>query len=381
MDQGVCPQCGATSRFNRLCPWCETRFDLQAKANIAQMAEAQERERISEIEEEEEIEEARRKWARIINDYPNEVEERLAEARDNDQLLALIARLAEECKHLDEDRWLQLKDLTPFEASVTYGRMRKLLSGRISEWWKKQDQFSPSPVTMLKVLAKALVYTDIESITVVREELPRAISSIESDISAKQAEKIRLTKEVDQKTRAKAKAAEAVRRADEAFQKAEQEKQAPIDPITIATKTESEWRGFEVGIVIIVFGLLFLILGRFGLLLTVPLVLMGGHRLYVASRLRWFLSPDESKEFLERKSREYVKSLIDNRNTAATNAQEQLGKARQTLATAEAECQRAEQEIELTEQKLAEFRGRLTKTKEEMLHGKIDPVLQSIIDA
>lgn len=67
--------------------------------------------------------------------------------------------------------------------STTYNRFRTLLVPRIVEWWEKRDAITPSPIPMLKVIAKSLLHTDSEGMNIAKHQLPNALLALDAKLA------------------------------------------------------------------------------------------------------------------------------------------------------------------------------------------------------
>jgi hypothetical protein len=145
--------------------------------------------------------------AKSLNDFPDEVEKLLPTATTEEGMLKVLARIADQFQSIGAAEWIVLTEVSPFQAEITYNRLRTLLVPRIKEWWEKRKSFSRSPEPMLREIAKGIIYTDISGFKTDAETLPATTSRNEAHLAFLLAEKKRCQEDINRKATAVAKAA------------------------------------------------------------------------------------------------------------------------------------------------------------------------------
>lgn len=400
---GTCPRCGNPTFFSyaqgQLCTVCDKDFQIQriqalnqekllneqrrahAQHEAMRRKQQEDHEAAIQRQQEEERERKKREWATFINDYPAEIERLLSSVTDN-TLLAVIARLAEFFKSIDVDQWLLLSITTPFEAPITYNRFRTLLVPRIVEWWRMRDTLSPSPIPMLKVIAKSLLYTDFEGMNIAKHQLPKALLALDAELANANMLANSLPGQIADKESFIQKLAEDLQRTEDSLKVAEKRTINPNEVEEELKAQDLKARRVGLGCLGVAIILAFVITvgkilfqGRFSVLSTIERIAILATPGILILTYSFIVKYISIKRRTERavgvKDKEH-KKLIAKKQSA-------IARIRVTLAAAQEEQARMEVSLPRAKDTAARLKRNRKCLPDEMLQGHIDEQLNNII--
>lgn len=371
MSNSLCPQCGAPSGFltqGQLCVGCDVRYQTQMKVAFSQL-EAQRQQAIAIRQQEREAEEQKiREYVAYLSSLPSIISD----------IINSPSAIAEVLADMDGDRWLWLRERTP-TASATYREVRQLLLPRIGDWWKIRDSISPSTGPWVKVIARSLLYTDLEGIRIAKEEVPEAIRQAESDLGELLARRDRTKKQHEKCEKHIAKATTLITNAKAAIASAAEESQKPIDLDEVAVESNKILTTIGIsGKASFVIAGLCLPAGFFPL--SALAASYGIYRLWKAKKMRG-LSVDEFNLHLEQQKQKRIEQITKARKDALEKASTSLAQYQKQLEEAEGELKKKQNDLLEIEPQVVQAQDRIKDISNEMLRGRIDPLLKSILDS
>ena len=439
MVNTLCPQCGAPSGHplftqGRLCPECNFRYQseledqrhqaqFQAKCarDHAEMLGLQQEEEVLSRQEEEEMlrrqkeeEEERRaaKYESYLWGLPGVINKTILSINNDTDRINSLARIAEILKDIDEDDWLWLSGRNPltFKATVAYNNLRSVLHPYIVELWQVRDSMSPSPVPMFKVIARKLLYNDIEGMRIAKETIPLKLEKPQQQLTELASLRDNTVRLIEDYKKSFTKRTKNVSYCEEKLATVTGEQNTPIDTneISIEIKKKLTTIGLSgkiafwfsgimalnllMGLPISVAGLsaagsvkdaiflTFFSFFFFAIVIIAPPAAYGIHRLLKAKKMR-DLPEDEFNIQLGQRMQQRIEKITAKRKEAVVNASDSLATAQKLQVDAESELRNKQSELVSLEQKIVKIQERIKAVSTELLQGRVDPFFQSILDS
>ena len=331
MTHQRCLTCGTT--FTGYCWYCKAQLDAQAAAARLQIEthkrialEQEEYERTEKKKKElyKKIE-MERKLADHINSLPNIVEKLVTNTTNNQIPIKSLATITEHLSIVDEDKWIWLEERNQPKASVTYNRLHTLLSSKMAEWWEIRDTYSPSTVLIFKIIAKRLLYKDLESIRIAHKTLPSELHKLQEELGKASSLRDKVAASIETCKKKITELQKAITDSEEKLKVATEEQQKPIDTDEISSQARNR-------------------LTSIGLLGKIALF--------------FFAEP---------------KSAIDNASTSLT-------KSKEALLDTDTQLRSKQGELVLIEREIVGLTERINALPNEMLKGRSNPFFQSVLD-
>lgn len=244
----TCPNClssaqGAMGRCSA-CGFDARAFAIERERHFADKSDREAERRQQEAAGQLENWRRRVQW---LQSLPETIRSALTKAQSDTPVVEVIAAVAEKLKDVDDEDWLLLSREMPHEGAVSYKKLQDLLGPEIKMWWDRRAQLSPSPIPMLKAIAKPLIYRDLAAAVYLHTEYARIQKETDRAVLAARTEQEQTRAALSEAVERLARQAAVTAKAHEAVALAENRLALPLDEAEIEKQARSQDRFTSAG--------------------------------------------------------------------------------------------------------------------------------------